>query len=66
MKKFKICFFFPSGRWDIELTSGVLIKLPITDIKNSLDLSLRLINSKEFMNIKSIDVRPLNQVIVNE
>ena len=59
-------FFFPSGRWDIELTSGVLIKLPITDIKNSLDLSLRLINSKEFMNIKSIDVRPLNQVIVNE
>ena len=22
-------FFFPSGRWDIEISSGVLIKLPI-------------------------------------
>ena len=59
-------FFFPSGRWDIELTSGVLIKLPITNIEKSLDLSLKLLNSKEFNNIKSIDTRPSNQVIINE
>ena len=23
-------YYFPSGRWDIEMISGVLIKLPIT------------------------------------
>tara|TARA_B100001027_G_C16217235_1_gene308044 strand:+ start:263 stop:931 length:669 start_codon:yes stop_codon:yes gene_type:complete len=65
-KEVQNLFFFPSGRWDIELVSGVLIKLPITNTKNSLDLSLDLINSKEFNNIKSIDARPLNQVIINE
>jgi len=65
-KEVQNLFFFPSGRWDIELTSGVLIKLPITNIKKSLDLSLNLLNSKEFNNIKSIDTRPSNQVIINE
>ena len=65
-KEVQNLFFFPSGRWDIELTSGVLIKLPITNIKKSLDLSLNLLNSKEFNNIKTIDTRPANQVIINE
>ena len=65
-KEVQNLFFFPSGRWDIELTSGVLIKLPITNIKKSLDLSLNLLDSKEFNNIKSIDTRPSNQVIINE
>ena len=65
-KEVQNLFFFPSGRWDIELTSGILIKLPITNIKKSLDLSLKLLNRKEFNNIKSIDTRPSNQVIINE
>ena len=65
-KEVQNLFFFPSGRWDIELTSGVLIKLPITNIKKSLDLSLNLLNSKQFNNIKSIDARPSNQIIINE
>ena len=29
----KNLFFFPSGRWDIETSSGVLIKLPIENIE---------------------------------
>ena len=44
-KEVQNLFFFPSGRWDIELTSGVLIKLPITNTKKSLDLLINLINS---------------------
>ena len=59
-------FFFPSGRWDIETSSGVLIKLPIENIEKSLELSLNLLNEKQFDNIKSIDVRPQNQVITYE
>ena len=59
-------FFFPSGRWDIEISSGVLIKLPIENIEKSLELSLNLLNEKQFDNIKSIDVRPQNQVITYE
>tara|TARA_B100000989_G_scaffold260643_1_gene211327 strand:+ start:347 stop:1015 length:669 start_codon:yes stop_codon:yes gene_type:complete len=65
-KEVQNLFFFPSGRWDIELSSGVLIKLPTTNTKKLLDLSLNLINSNNFNNIKSIDARPLNQVIINE
>ena len=62
----KTYFFFPSGRWDIETSSGVLIKLPIENIEKSLELSLNLLKEKQFDNIKSIDVRPQNQVITYE
>ena len=59
-------FFFPSGRWDIELSSGILIKLPVKNIEKSLELSLNLLDYKQFDNIKSIDARPRNQVITYE
>ena len=59
-------FFFPSGRWDIETFTGVLIKLPIENIEKSLELSFNLLDNKQFENIKSIDTRPQNQVIIYE
>jgi len=59
-------YFFPSGRWDIETLSGILIKLPNQKIKESLDLSLDLIDNKKFSNIKIIDIRQKNQVIIDE
>ena len=65
-KEIKNLFFFPSGRWDIEISSGILIKLPSERLKESLDLSLNLLNNKKFTNAKLIDVRQKNQVIVNE
>ena len=58
-------FFFSSGRWDIEIKSGILIKLPREKLMESLDLSLNLLNNEKFKNIKSIDVRQKNQVIVD-
>ena len=61
----KNLFFFSSGRWDIEIKSGILIKLPSEKLMESLNLSLNLINDIKFKNIKSIDVRQKNQVIVN-
>ncbi len=62
----KNLFFFISGRWDIETYSGIFIKLPKTQIKESLNLYLELINRKGFENIKTIDLRQNNQVIINE
>ena len=59
-------FFFFFVRWDIEISSGVLIKLPTENLEKSLELSLNLLNEKQFDNIKSIDVRPQNQVIIYE
>ena len=65
-KEIKNLYFFPSGRWDVVLSSGILIKLPNEKLKESLDLSLNLLNNEKFVNVKLIDVRQKNQVIVNE
>ena len=59
-------YYFPSGRWDIEMISGVLIKLPITEIKESLTLSIDLFDDIEFSNIKILDMRQKNQIIIND
>ena len=62
----KNLFYFPSGRWDIEIYSGVLIKLPKNEFKESLNLSFDILNDKNFKDIRIIDVRPKNQMIINE
>ncbi len=59
-------YHFPSGRWDIEMISGVLIKLPISGIKESLNLSVELLNDIEFSNIKILDIRQKNQIVTND
>ena len=59
-------YYFPSGRWDIEMISGILIKLPITGIKESLNLSIDLLEDIEFSNIKILDIRQKNQVVIND
>ena len=59
-------YYFPSGRWDIEMISGILIKLPITGIKESLNLSIELLNNIKFRNIKILDIRQKNQIVIND
>ena len=59
-------YYFPSGRWDIEMNSGVLIKLPIKGIKESLNLSIELLNNIEFSNVKILDIRQKNQIVIND
>ena len=65
-KNIRNFYSFPSGRWDIELISGVLIKLPITGIKESLNLSINLLDEKEFTNVKTLDLRQKNQIVVDD
>ena len=48
------------------MISGVLIKLPISGIKESLNLSIELLNDIEFSNIKILDIRQKNQIVTNE
>ncbi len=63
--KLKIYFFFKSGRWDIEVESGLLIKLPRENIQQSLELSQKILD-KDDKKIKIIDLRQHKQVIINE
>ena len=61
----KNLYFFKSGRWDIETDKNVIIKLPKESLEDSLNLSLSLLHNKKFKNIKILDLRQDNQVIVN-
>ena len=65
-KEIKNLYFFPSGRWDVEILSKVLIKLPSERLKESINLSLDFLNNKKFNNIEVIDLRQKNQVIIDE
>ena len=65
LSELKNLYFFKSGRWDIETNSGVLIKLPVHNSKELLDLSFRLLNKKKFDKINVVDLRQSNQVIIN-
>ena len=46
--------------------SGVIIRLPKNKLKNSLELSLKIISDNSLRNIKMIDLRQNSQVIINE
>ena len=61
----KNLFFFNSGRWDVETNSGILIKLPKHGVKKALELYNSVLRKEEFKNIKEIDLRQSNQIIIN-
>ena len=65
-KNIENLFYFPSGRWDIETKSGILIKLPKEKIKEAIELIINIQNDDKFKNIKTIDLRQNNLIVVNE
>ena len=56
-------FFFPSGRWDIKSTKGILIKLPEKNLLKALNLAHQITINEIFKNDKVIDLRVHNRVI---
>ncbi len=59
-------YFFPSKRWDLELDNNIILKLSKDHTKLSLDRAFEVLNNNNFNNIKIIDVRIKNQIIINE
>ena len=62
----KNLYYFSSKRWDLELKNNVIIKLPKNYSKESLDLALEFLHSNEFRDIKIIDARIKNQIILDD
>ena len=58
--------FFKSGRFDISLDKGTLIKYPINYSKKIINYSSELVNDKKFINSKIIDLRINNKIIKYE
>jgi cell division protein FtsQ len=57
----KNLYFFPSKRWDLELTDNTIIKLPNDNIYLALNLAIEFLNDH-----KLIDARIKNQIILND
>ena len=66
LTEIKKLYFFPSKRWDLELNSGILIKLPMSNPINSLNKFFQIKSLPQFNDIKIFDMRVENQIIVNE
>ncbi len=60
----KNLYFFPSKRWDLELNNNILLKLPDRNIKEALNQAFEFLNIKNFDEMKLIDLRVKNQIIV--
>ncbi len=57
-------YFYPSKRWDLELKNGIRIKLSNLNIVNSLNQSFEFLKDENFTDIKLIDTRVNNQIII--
>lgn len=59
-------YFFLSKRWDLKLKNNTIIKLPNVNIKEGLTLATEFLHNNEFKDIKIIDARINNQIILND
>ena len=66
LNEIKNLYFFPSKRWDLELKNNVILKLSRDHIKLSLDQAFELLNDNNFNDIKIVDARIKNQIILND
>ena len=62
----KNLYFFSTKRWDLELKKNILIKLPNNLTKESMNLIFEFLHDNNFKDIKIIDARIKNQIILND
>ena len=65
-KEIKNLYFYPSRRWDLELRNNIIIKLPKDNNNFALNLALEFLYKEEFKDIKMIDARIENQIILDD
>ena len=66
LNQVKNLYFFPSKRWDLQLKNNVILKLSKDHTKLSLNQAFELINDNNFNDIKVVDARIKNQIILND
>ena len=66
LNEIKNLYFFPSKRWDLELKNNIIIKLSKDHARLSLDQAFEILNDNNFNDIKVVDARIKNQIILND
>ena len=59
-------YFFPSKRWDLELKNNIILKLSKDHARLSLKQAFEILNDSNFKDIKVVDARIKNQIILND
>ena len=65
LEKIKSFYYFEAGRWDLVMTEGKVIKLPIDNYLFSLKDFMKSKNDNSFNSFKIYDYRIKNQLILN-
>ena len=65
LNEFEKFFSFNSKRWDLLYKNKVLVKLPIEDLDSSIILFKNIIKLSDSKNIKIIDLRIKNKIIIS-
>ena len=66
LNQIKNLYFFPSKRWDLELKNNIILKLSKDHARLSLDQAFEILNDSNFGDIKIVDARIKNQIILND
>ena len=61
----KNLYYFKSKRWDIKTKNDLIIKLPAKNLETSFEILLKIYKKDQFKNLKLIDLRQKNQVVLN-
>ena len=61
----KNLYYFKSRRWDIKTKNDLIIKLPFKRLSVSFDILSKIYNNEKFKDLKVIDLRQENLVILN-
>ena len=57
-------YYFKNRRWDLLLTNGITLKLPSKKIEDSVRIYKQLLDNDNLINIKTIDLRVTDQIIL--
>ena len=64
IKNIKNFYYFKNKRWDLLFSNGLLLKLPSYNIEKSFEVFKGLLDTNNLKNIKVVDLRVNNQVIL--
>ena len=63
ISRVKNFYFFKIGRWDIQLKNEQVIKFPFKNVNEAINQSIQLMNRKDFVKYKIIDLRISGKII---
>ena len=63
-KKIRNFYYFPIGRWDLQLVNDKVIKLPSSKVDDAIIKAIELLDRKDFEKYNTIDLRVNGKIIV--